>query len=254
VAKAADASAAQLPVIWTVAEGTLLLVLIGELVSTVSLARGAGWRRWTRVHLAYGIRGVTATLAAEINSKLDVWMLGAAGISKELVGVYSLAAALNEGAGQLGVVVLNNLNPIMARSLAAGRPDEVEALARRTRKWFVPALAGACVLGALAFPIIIPRLLHDPAFAHGTTAFAVLMAGLALASPYVPFNQIMLMANRPTWHTVLLLLVVAINFVSDLLLIPPLGLVGAAAATSIAAVSAALLIRRMARGRLGLRL
>jgi len=254
VARGADVSAAQLPVIWTFAEGTLLLVLIGELVATVSLVRGAGWRRWMREHLDYGARGVTATLAAEINSKLDVWMLGAAGIAKELVGVYSLAAALNEGVAQLSVVVTNNLNPIMARSLAAERPDEVVALARRTRRWFVPALAGACALGALAYPIIIPRLLNDASFAAGTTPFAVLMVGVVLASPYLPFNQILLMAHRPGWHTVFVVLVVAINFVADLMLIPQLGVTGAAAATSIAAIGSALLIRRMARGRAGVRI
>jgi O-antigen/teichoic acid export membrane protein len=197
---------------------------------------------------------VTATLAGEINSKLDVWMLGAAGISKSLVGVYSLAAALNEGAGQLGVVVTNNLNPMMARSLAAGRPDEVAQLARRTRRWFVPSLAVACGVGALAFPFVIPMVLHDPEFAAGTTPFAILMVGLVLASPYVPFNQILLMANRPGWHTMLVVLVVVINFAADLWLIPRFGASGAAAATSIAVISSALLVRRLARSRAGVRI
>ena len=254
VARGAGVSAAQLPVIWTFAEGVLLLVLIGELIATVSLARAAGWRRWSAEHLDYGARGVTATLAAEIHSKLDVWMLGAAGVTKELVGIYSLAAALSEGVGQLGVVVTNNLNPIMARALAAGRYDEVVALARRTRRWFVPALTAACALGVLAYPVIIPRVLGDASFAAGTTPFAVLLAGMVLASPYMPFNQILLMAHRPGWHTVLLVLVMGINFVAQLLLIPPFGLTGAAAAMSIAGVSTALLIRRMARSRIGVRI
>ena len=143
----------------------------------------------------------------------------------------------------------NNLNPMIARSLAAGERTEVIALVRRTRRWFVPAMAGACALGAAAFPFVVPRLLGDPQFASGALPFAVLMAGLALASPYLPFNQILLMANLPEWHTVLLVLVVTINFAGQKLLIPQLGLVGAGAATALAVVCQALLVRVAARAR-----
>ena len=254
---------AHLAVIWTFAEGGLLLVLAFELVATVALARGAGWRRWTREHVEYGARGVTATLAFEINNKLDVWMLGVAHVDTALIGVYSLAAALNEGAMQLPIVLANNLNPIMARDLAAGRTAEVETLARRTRRWFVPAFAAACAIGAVLYPIVVPWLLggsslsdvsNAPAFALGSAPFAILMTGQALSSPYQPFNQVMLMANRPEWHTVLVVLVAAINFSVQLLLIPRFGLHGAALATATAAVCAALLVRRLARARAGVRI
>ncbi|HUJ63380.1 MAG TPA: polysaccharide biosynthesis C-terminal domain-containing protein [Kofleriaceae bacterium] len=243
-----------LAVIWTLSEGTLLVVLAIELAATVALARGAGWRAWARRHLDYGGRGLTATLAYEINTKLDVWMLGAAGIAKELVGVYSVAAAINEGATQLAVALQNNLNPMIARELAGGRPGEVEALVRRTRRWFVPGFALACALGAGLFPRVIPAVLHDPHLALGGLPFAILMAGLVAASPYLPFNQVLLMAERPGWHTALLVCVVAVNFAGDLALIPRLDLVGAAIATSSAAVCAALLVRRLARTRAGVRL
>jgi len=246
--------ASHLSVIWTFTEGTLLLVLIGELVATVPLARGAGWREQARAHLVFGAHGVVATLAYEANSKLDVWMLGASPLSKELVGIYSLAAALNEGATQLAVVLQYNVNPVMARDLAIGDRAAVEALVRRTRRWFVPALAGAAALGAAAFPFVIPTLLGKSEFAQGAVPFAILMAGLALASPYLPFNQILLMAARPGWHTALVVLVVAINFGAQLALIPALGLAGAATATSCAIVSSALLVRVFARLRVDVKI
>ncbi|HTL38752.1 MAG TPA: polysaccharide biosynthesis C-terminal domain-containing protein [Kofleriaceae bacterium] len=255
IARTTDVRADHLAVIWTFAEGTLLLVLLGDLLATVKLVRGAGdWRRWTREHLDYGIRGVSATLLMEINAKLDIWMLGAAGVAKELVGVYSLAAALNEGATQLSVVVQNNLNPIVARALAEPRFAEVEELAHRTRRWFVPLMALACTIGATCFPVIVPRLVNNPVFHAGALPFAVLMAGLALASPYLAFNQILLMAGRPGWYTLFISLVVGINFVANVLLIPHFGLLGAALANATAAVASALLTRRFARGRIGVKI
>jgi O-antigen/teichoic acid export membrane protein len=254
IAHAVDLAAAHLSVIWTITEGTVLLVLSGELLASVTVARARGWRSWIGRHLDFGLRGVTATLAYEVNSKLDVWMLGAFGTAKELVGIYSLAAALNEGAHQVAVVVATNLNPVMARDLAADRTSEVEALARRTRRWFVPALAGAAAIGAAVFPVLIPPVVGDPTFVAGAWPFAVLMAGLALASPYLPFNQILLMAARPGWHALLVVLVLAANFAGDLALIPRLGLLGAAVANAAAIVVSAALVRVFARARVGVRI
>jgi O-antigen/teichoic acid export membrane protein len=247
IARATDVAAAHLPVIWTISEGVVFVVLIGELVATVPLARAAGWRTWTRLHLDYGARGVTATLAYEINTKLDVWMLGASSLPKQLVGVYALAGALYEGATQLAVVVQTNLNPVMARSLAAGNPGEVTQLVRRTRRWFVPGFALACLLGAALFPAVIPWLTAKPEFHAGAAPFAVLMLGLVLASPYLPFLQFMLMANRPGWHAVLIVAVLAINFAGQLAWIPLLGLPGAAIGTCTSVVASALLVRAIAR-------
>lgn len=252
--RALDVAGDHLAVIWSISEGLLFVVLVGELVATVPLARGAGWLRRAREHLAYGARGVTATLAYEINSKLDVWMVGVAGLGPRLVGIYSVAAALNEGAGQLAVVVQNNLNPLLARDLAAGRIADVEALVRRTRRWFVPVLAGACIAGAALYPVVVPALIGNPQFAAGALPFAILMAGMVIGSPYLPFAQVLLMANRPWQHAILVLLGVSLNFTCDLVLIPRHGLVGAAGATALAVVGSALLVRGLARLHVGVRL
>jgi O-antigen/teichoic acid export membrane protein len=181
-------------------------------------------------------------------------MLGAAGFSTANVGIYALAAALGEGALQLSVVVQNNINPMLAGHLANGEPAEAEALVRRTRKWFVPSIIVACVLGAALYPFVIPVLTGDSAFTAGSVPFAILMAGLALASPFLPFREILFMGNRPAWHTVLMVLVVATNFVANLALIPLLGLRGSAAASAIAVIASAWFVRRLARSHLGVKL
>lgn len=254
IAHAIDLDAARLAAIWTFTEALMLLVLAGELFATVALTRARGWLAWSRSHLAYGGRGVMSMLAQEINSKLDVWMLGAFGIAKEVVGVYSLVAALNEGGAQLAVAVQNNINPIVARELATDRRDDVNALVLRTRKWFVPAMIAACTLGALLYPYVVPLLIGDSSFAAGRVPFAILMAGLALASPYMPFAQLLLMANMPGFHTVLLVAVAGINFLASLVLIPWLGASGAALSTSIGAVTFALLLRLLVRANVRVKL
>ncbi|MBA3538824.1 MAG: oligosaccharide flippase family protein [Deltaproteobacteria bacterium] len=243
----------QLAVIWTFTEGTLLLVLLGELLATVKLWRGRGWLAHARAHLDYGARGVLATLALEVNSKLDVWMLGVA-LPETQVGIYALASALYEGVLQLAVVLQNNFNPLLARHLAHDRRAEVATLARSSRRWFVPAAVAVCALSALVYPFAIPWLIGNPAFIAGAIPFAILMAGVALASPYLPFTQLLLMASRPGWHTLYVLGTVGIAFLADLLLVPAFAEIGVAIGTALGTVASAVLLRVLARWRLGVRI
>jgi stage V sporulation protein B len=254
IARTADIASDHLAAIWTLTEGALLLVLVGELVATVQLARCAGWTRWVGKHLDYGARGVVATLAYEINTKLDVWMLGVLIADKAAVGVYALAAALNEGVMQLSVVLQNNVNPVLARLLARRELDEIHAMVKRSRRWFVPALVAVCAAAAAMFPVVIPPLIGNPAFGASAVPFAILMAGIAIASPYLPFAHLLLMARHPGWHTVLLVCTVSINAIGTLLLIPRFGLSGAAMSTAGTIVASALLLRGLARWRVAVRL
>jgi O-antigen/teichoic acid export membrane protein len=200
------------------------------------------------------VRGVLATLAVELNTKLDVWMLGVFLADKGAVGIYALAAAINEGVMQLAAIVQNNFDPLLARLYAERDLAELHAMIRRSRRWFVPALAGVCAVAAAMFPLIIPRLLGDPGFIDGAIPFAILMAGIALASPYLPFAHLLLMAKRPGWHTVLLVVAIAINIAGSLVLIPRLGPSGAAISMASTVVISALLLRGLARWRLATRL
>jgi len=254
IARVEDVAADHLAAIWTFTEGVLLIVLIGELVATVSLRRAAGWTAWTKQHLDYGVRGVLATLAYEINTKLDVWMLGVLIADKAAVGIYALAAALNEGVMQLAVVLQNNVDPVIARLVANDDLAELQAMVKRSRRWFVPALAGVCAATAAVFPAVIPWLIGNSAFAAGAIPFAILMAGMAIASPYLPFAHLLLMAKRPGWHTVLLVTAIAVNVLGNVVLIPRFGLAGAAGSTAATIVTSALLLRALARRRIGVRL
>ncbi len=253
IAGALDLEVAQLPIIWTITEGTLLLVLIGEVLATISLREARGWRPWVREHLRFGIRGAGATLLFELNSRLDIWLLGAA-MSDTQVGIYSMAASMAEGVSQLAVAVQVNLNPKIAAHLAAGRTAEVDTLIRQSRRWFVPGMILVCGLAAACFPFVVPWLTGDAAFSGGAIPFALLMAGVVVASPWLPFNQVLMMGARPGWHTIYMLVAVGLNIVLNVLLIPIYGLVGAALATAIALLASALWLRRLARSLISVRL
>lgn len=242
-----------LPGIWSFSEGVLFFVLLVELVATVSLRAARGWARWLREHVAYGVRGFAAVLMFEVNSRLDIWMLGP-GYSDAIVGIYSMAASMAEGASQLPVVLQVNVNPQLAANLAAGRHAEVHALIARTRRWFVPVMAVLSVLAVVLYPVVIPWLTGHPEFADGALPFALLMGGLVLSAPWLPYNQILLMGSRPGWHTAYVALSVAANVLGCALLIPRYGPLGAAASTAASLLLSVLLLRRLAAALLAIKL
>ena len=254
IAIAWDLRPEQLPVIWSISEGVLMLVLIVELVATVSLRRCRGWTTWAKRHIDYGMRSVLSTLAWEVNSKLDIWVVGMVIPDENIVGIYTLASVIYEGVLQLPVVVQNNVNPLIAKYVSEGALIEVETLAKKQRRWFVPAMIGVVAIGAALYPYVVPWLVQDDTFGAGALPFAILMGGIALSSAYLPFNQALLMASRPGWHTVYVILTVTVAATALGLMTPVWGIAGAAAATAVGLVASAVLLRVMVQKTVGIRL
>src|SRR5690606_7780529 len=105
-----------------------------------------------------------------------------------------------------------------------------------------------------AYPLVIPWITGQAEFVEGALPFAVLMAGLVVSAPWLPFNQVLLMASKPGWHTFYVALLAAANALGCLVLIPRYGPLGAAIAASAALLGSSLALRVLARGLVGLRL
>ena len=73
------------------------------------------------------------------------------------------------------------------------------------------------------------------------------MSGIVLSSGYIPFGQILVQAGRPGLQTILTLMLVLFNFTVNMLLIPILGIIGAAAASAMAHVVGVLLLKLFAQ-------
>jgi O-antigen/teichoic acid export membrane protein len=253
IARARGMPGDQLGFVWTFSEGVLLIVLIGELLATVTLRACSGWTSWAREHLVYGARGALSGMLLELNAKVDIWMLGAT-LSDELVGIYSLAAAVAEGVYQLAVVLQNNFNPLIAHQVAEGRLRDLETMVAAARRWVVPAMLAACAMGSLLYPHVVHLLTDRPQFDRSAASFWILMAGIGLASAYLPFMQTLLMGGRPGWHTLFMTLVVLTNVAGNAVFIPFLEIEGAALGTAVAFLCSALYLRWMVDARLGARI
>jgi|LakMenEpi03Aug12_release.lakeMendotaPanAssembly.Ray.scaffolds.fasta_scaffold01737_10 O-antigen/teichoic acid export membrane protein len=246
----------QLAFVFTFAEAVLFLVLAVEVGLQMR-----GWApsragEWIGKHLVFGLKSAGSGVLLELNARVDVLMIGYY-LEDRMVGVYTFAAMVAEGMYQLLVVLQNMYNPVLARHLAlrsTGSTGELEALIRRGQRntW-----AGVFVVGlaaALIYPWPFDWLAGNPAIEESTRAFQALVLGIVLCAGLIPFAQILLMAGHPGWHTLYMASAVAFNILGNALLIPVLGIVGAALATSASMLLSILVLRVLTRRQIGVRL
>jgi O-antigen/teichoic acid export membrane protein len=238
--------------LFTFAEAVLFVPLAVEVVRQLRAPAAESWRAWSSTHLRYGVKSVASGMLLELNSRVDVLLLGRY-LADGPVGVYSFAAQVAEGVYQVLVVLQNNYNPLLARHIAVRRFAELERIVAKGKRATYALFASIAVLAVAGFPVLL-AILEKQEFRDGWLPFAILMLGMTIVSGYAPFQQTLLMANHPAWHTLMMTSIVLFNVVFNALLIPHLGLEGSATATAGCLVFSIFALRTSVRRLVGLRL
>ncbi len=223
------------------AEVLLLLVLAGVVHTIFPNLDWRGGRNWIRTHLDFGLRVFLSGTIGELNTRIDVLILGSM-LDSTRAGIYSVALLLAEGFAQAIVVMRNNINPVITRDLLGGDVEAFTRFARRISGFFALFMLVAGTLLVAGFALTVTWLLPDAKFELAIVPLAILIAGLVLASAYMPFGMILSQSGRPFEQTLFAGAVLGSNAVLNILLIPPLGITGAALGTSLSYVVTAVLL------------
>ncbi len=250
---ALDVSRAKLPLLLTIAELVVLLLSAWAMRDLFRGMRASDLKARVASHLDFGLKGFMSGVLGDLHSRVDVLMLGYFASDRQ-VGIYSFAAILAEGFLQLLVVLRVNYAPTCARLLASGATDELRSIIRRGRNLSYAAAVPVAGIAVLGFTYILPAIISDPSIEESAPIFALLLAGMAMSAGYMPFFQILLLARRPGWHTLLMLATITVNVVGNALLIPYAGPVGAALATALAFVVSVIMLRLFVQRLLQLRI
>lgn len=184
-----------------------------------------------REQLSFGIRGSLGFILQAANQRLDVFLV-AAFVGSAALGQYTVAYGTAELLWQiplaLGVVFFPK-----AASLAPDANAETAAVTCR-RALFV-TLAASLVLLALGRPLIV--LLYGSEFAPAVTAFYILVPSASLYTVYKVLSNALAARGMPEAGLYGGLVSAPLTVVLGLVLIPSLGIAGAAL-TSVAAYGA----------------
>ncbi|MCA9244016.1 MAG: oligosaccharide flippase family protein [Phycisphaerales bacterium] len=239
------AASERVPVVFTIAEIAIFVILTIATAGDSAAKWDGRWRVWIRRHFRFGVRSAGSGIMLELNTRVDVLMLGLMK-SDAVVGLYSFAAMLVEGIAQLPIVARTNVNPLLAKHLKTRDLAALAPIVSKTRKLTFLAMLAVGVIAVAAYPIGVRLVTNREVFFDSWPIFAILMGGLVASAAWIPLNQILLQGGRPATHTVMSLIIVIANIAMNAALIPAFGAIGAAFATAAAFLISAVLVRWLA--------
>lgn len=188
-----------------------------------------GRLQWTWIlrHLSFGSKSFLSGMFVEMNSRIDVLLLGFF-LEEWLVGIYSFAAMLVDGVYHLLVMVRVNFNPILVSTVRDQNWTQGQSLLRTCKKFgFGGTLLVSCLVIA-GFYILTEFFLLDRGLDEGLASLTILLLGLTVIAPFIPFENLLMVAGHPAFQTLQHLFVVFANVIVNILLVPVIGVEGAA--------------------------
>ncbi|MGI8879712.1 MAG: lipopolysaccharide biosynthesis protein [Jatrophihabitans sp.] len=214
-----------LPYLAAVATAVWMLERIGVQKSTPG-GRAEALHAVRREFWQFTAPRAAAGVAQILMQRLDIVLVAA------LAGLK--AAALYTAATRFVVVgqfvnqaVSAPVQPRLSALLAAGDRAGAKALYRVSTTWLVLVswpVFGACIALAPTYLVLFGHGYHE-----AVAVVVVLSASMLLASTCGLVDSVVIMAGRTSWNLGTTIAALGINVVADLVLIPPYGIVGAAA-------------------------
>lgn len=186
--------------------------------------------RWRvlRDQIRYGAQGQIANLAALFNYRLDQFLV-AAWVSRAGVGHYTVAVGLGESVWWISSAVSMVLLPRLTGMDRQRAGETTPVVCRNTLLVSVVASIGLVAVSPLAVRVLFGRE-FDPA----VTPLLLLMPGIIAGSATRVLGSYLFSQGRIIYNTYATFIALGATVALDLLLIPPLGVNGAAIASSAA--------------------
>ncbi|MFZ5516781.1 MAG: oligosaccharide flippase family protein [Candidatus Zhuqueibacterota bacterium] len=225
--------------IFTLSEIVLSVILLLYSLKYIKFSVSRKVIFWAKEHLRFGTRAIVGYVLADVNTRIDVLMLGVFA-SDKIVGIYSFAAILADGFNQLPIIIRTNVNPIITRYRFSKSIAELENAISRGKKLTYKFLIPIGILALLSYPLILYIFRFRTEFSilfNSWGIFSILIAGCMISAGYLPFQMILSQIGCPGKHTKYLTLFFLTNLILNVILISILGMYGAAVATALAFIS-----------------
>jgi O-antigen/teichoic acid export membrane protein len=169
-------------------------------------------------------------LGYQLLNLMDTIMLGHFASERD-VGIYSVALKVSSFVVIGLEIVLPIVAPLFSQFSETRDNELTEALFRTVTKW----LCYSALIMFACIAIFRVELLHvfGKGFTAGATALLILAAGYVASAATGPTGALLTMTGKQKWELANTISMVIFNFLLNLVLIPKMGLIGAAIATAV---------------------
>lgn len=188
----------------------------------------------TRNLISYGIRGHVGTVLHGLNNRLDFFLVGML-LAPAALGRYSVAVA----AAEMLLLIPTFVGTLILQRASADTPEEATRFTSlATRVTSLALLLGGVVLVLVGHWVI--AIMFGPTFASAVTPLRWLIPGIWALGLWRNLTNDLMGRGYPIYRTVSAGCAAIVTIVLDFLLVPRLGIEGAAVASSVAYASALL--------------
>lgn len=222
----------------------LLSEIIVSLLLFLKLKKEICWRTPRKKELkrvfAFGSKAMLTGIVAEINTKIDVLMIGMFCTSME-VGIYSYISLFVTGIIGVLNVFFVNYNPVFAEIYQKKDMDSLIVTCKKIQKniTMLIALSSVCII--IGYYIMCHLWLENIYMLSILPLIIVLIGMVFMSSMYVCSN-VCTQSGKPLWDTITTSITMLVNIIMNGILVPRLGIIGAAGATMISYIIYAVLI------------
>ena len=186
---------------------------------------------WFKKHILFGSKGLFGGMFAEINSRVDVILIGFFLGDRE-TGIYSFAAMLADGLYHVIALVRINFNPVLVSSIKNKKWNEAKNLRSKSAKYVFPIVLFLSVGILSVYYALASFILPEKGIIEGFIPLLILLSGINFICILVPFDNLMVVSGHPGYQACQQIITVSINTVAAVVLIPLLNISGAAIGTA----------------------
>jgi O-antigen/teichoic acid export membrane protein len=207
-------------------------------------------KNWLWNHVQFGGKAAIGGIFMDMNTRLDVLLLGTM-LDTRQVGIYSFASMLIDGVQHVLSIIRVNFNPLLVTFVRDNDWPEAMQLLRRSKKYMTIGVTLLSILIIFGFLIAVYYVVPNKYLEQGITSLIIMLIGFIIISGFSPFDNIMLSAGFPSHQTLQIIIVTMVNLSLCLLLVPIIGINGAAIGTSLGYMSGTIAMIIMSKKTLG---
>jgi stage V sporulation protein B len=189
---------------------------------------------WIKKHFKFGLQAIFGGALMEINARIDILIIGII-LGYNSVGIYSFGSVIAEGYSQLYSVLKGNIDAIFGRN---GNKNNmlIYKNVNLMRRIYIPLIICAGLLIIILYRPIFLNIfnLNENFINKSWIVLIILIISMTLVSFLRPFIGLLISLNKPFYFSIIIFGSVLINLILNLVLIPKIGINGAALATGFA--------------------
>lgn len=224
-----------LSIILSCSEFLLFVIMACSLRITLTNLNWRDFVTWYQVNWSFGRKALMGNFLFDANTKVDIFIIGIF-LNDKAVGIYSFAALVVEGFGQLSVIFRNNINPILTKCYNKKQVETLGYIIRKSKMKFFKIICSIGVLSIIGFPVVLHVFGETKYISEMWSVYAILALGISLTSGYQPFIMLFNQLGNAILQTKLIFAIFLSNVLLNIFLIPMFGIYGSAMATALSNV------------------